>query len=93
MWTTRNDADQVIANIVTIPSGFTLTNMSLKWSYAFGLSLGSACYTLVIMAAYISSVRSNAKISQARSEVAPADFGRTSSKQELPTSKSAAWVV
>ena len=67
--------------------------MSVKWGYAFGLAMGSACYTLVIIAAYISAVRSNAKLSQARSEVAPSDFGRTASKQELPTSKSAAWVV
>ena len=93
MYVTRNDADQVSSYYVALPSGFTLTNMSVQWSYAFGLALGSACYTLVIMAAYISGARSSAKISQARSEVAPADFGRTPSKQELPTSKSAAWVV
>ena len=93
MYVTRNDADQDASNFVTLPSGFTLNNMSVKWSYGLGLALGSACYTLVIMAAYISGVRSSAKISHARSEVAPADFGRASSKQELPISKSAAWVV
>ena len=93
MYTTRNDADADAATLTTIPSGYSVTNMSVKWSYAFGLSMGSACYTLIILASYISAVRSSAKISQARSEVAPADFGRTPSKQELPTSKSAAWVV